>query len=187
MTQLLLLIGILQLAANSACMAQSSPTFTLTIIPTDYSGSSKQATISLGDHFHVLLTNNSPDSLAIYEEWNSWGYYGLSFEITYPDGRKVALYKGPHDWQRNFPSTTTIVPHGCYVFDIDFKPDSTAGGVWVNSIRKEPGFAQDGIRCRMRAIYSIEEKKENPVSEFFPTHAWTGTVSSEERAYLVWP
>ncbi|MGI4871627.1 MAG: hypothetical protein ACRYFX_10665 [Janthinobacterium lividum] len=162
MKQLFLLIGILQLAASSVCVAQSSPAFTLTIVPTNYAGGPERATISLHKRFHVLLTNTSPDSLAIYEEWNSWGYYGLSFEITYPDGRKVASYKGLRYWTKNFPSTITIAPHGCYVFDVDFEPDSTAGGVWVNSIRKEPGFTQNGICCRMRAIYSIHDEKDPP-------------------------
>ena len=125
----LLLLCCLQPAAASACTAQRPPAFTLTIIPTSYSGGSGRATIALHRRFHVLLTNTSPDTLAIYEEWNSWGYYGLSFEITYPDGRKVVARKAPRGWDKNFPSTTVIAPHGCYVFNVDFNITPTWGDV----------------------------------------------------------
>ena len=182
-----LLAGVLLLAAT-ACTTktamQSPPALTLTIIPTSYANRfSPEPTISFGEpnHFHVLLTNTSSTPVNIFEEWNSWGYYGLSFEITYSDGRKDHPMKKVRGWQHNYPSTITIAPHGFCMFEVDF------GTEWDDSIRAGHK-AKDGIKCRMRAIYTIEPTDKSLRNMVIgPTPVWSGTVSSEESAYTVWP
>lgn len=164
--------------------AQHQPALALTIVPTTYSSRlSSEATISFGErpHFHVLLTNLSAEPVTLFEEWNSWGYYGLSFELTYADGRKVAVAKGPRAWTRNFPSTITLAPQGYYVFEVSF--DKT----WVPAIRTEP-YTGHGIACRLRALYTIGPTKEglDYLTER-DVHPWAGTVASEEKPYTVWP
>jgi hypothetical protein len=157
---------------------QTLPTPTLQIIPTTYSSRiSPDAAIVFDytNHFHVLLTNTSTAPIILFEEWNSFGYYGLSFEITYPDGRTVRSVKKPRGWDKNFPSTVTIVPGGFYVFNVTFEPD-----IWQNSLFNEKR-AGDGARCRMRAIYAIE-----PSEESCEEHAWTGTIASAKTVYTVW-
>ena len=173
----------LQLAAIKSCAAQSQPELILTIVPASYSsGVSKKAYISFDhtNHFHVLLTNNSSGPIKLFEEWNSWGYYGLSFEITYSDGRKVQSARERRGCDKNFPSTVTIAPHGYYIFDVNFNNDSKKDYVWVNSVRSEKR-SDDGTHCSMRAIYFIESS-----SASIEEHAWTGTITSEIRPYTIW-
>jgi hypothetical protein len=185
MKKILLFLILLLLAVNPQCFAQikSSPNkskLTLTIVPTSYAGGNSEETY-ISNHFHVLLTNTSEQPINLFEEWNSWGYFGLSFEITYPNGRKVQSKKADRGWDKNYASTVTIGPHGFYVFDVDFETDPQTGDVWENSILREPRI-EHGIQCRMRAIYSIA-KDEDAIRK----HAWTGTISSPEGSYTIWP
>lgn len=179
-----LLVGALLLAATSRAAAQSQPALALTIVPTTYSSLlSQEPTISFSHrgYFHVLLTNISSEPVNIFQEWNSWGYYGLSFEITYPDGRRIWSTKKSRGWDKNFPSAITLAPHGYYVFAVDFGPE------WVNSIRTEPK-SDHGIKCKMRAIYSIEPTKDDMMVRLEGVEpVWSGTIGSEESAYTIWP
>jgi hypothetical protein len=136
-------------------------------------------------HFHVLLTNVSTAPVTLFEEWNSWGYYGLSFDITYADGHKVHTYKTAREWQANYPSTITLAPKGFYVFDVNF--DTT----WANSIRLHPAKVQQGLECRLRAIYSIAPNKSKKgrlpsILELLDSSPWTGTVRSVEMPCIVY-
>lgn len=166
--------------------AQDRPALILTIIPTTYSSRLSPApTISFGerDHFHVLLTNTSAEPVTLFEEWNSWGYYGLLFEMTYADGRKVRVSRGLRAWTRNFPSTITLAPQGYYVFEVSFDES------WTHSVRTEP-YAGQGIACRMRAIYTIAPLDSLDKQHSFlgrGVHPWSGTVTSDEQPYTVWP
>jgi len=169
-------------ATGPPANAQQSPP-TLTIIPTGFPDDVfKEAYIELGGakHFHVLLTNNSDYSIKLFQEWNSWGYYGLSFEITYPDGRRVVSAKGPRGWDKNFPSTITVAPHGHHVFEVNFFNNPTVIPFWQHSVLNEP-LTKDGLPCRIRAIYSIEPSKASDEQQ-----VWTGTISSQENAYVIW-
>lgn len=185
--RLVMLTSLWLLGATVYAQTKPQPALTLTIIPTSYTTYSNQrspqATISLeGDnsHFHVLLTNKSAKPVTIFEEWNSWGYFGLSFDITYPDGHKMHTVKAAQEWFKNAPTTTTIVPNGFYVFDVTF--DTT----WVNSIRRQPALPQ-GNACRLRAIYSIAPTKSLPLAlDKRVVKAWTGTVKSAELPYIIW-
>lgn len=153
------------------------PALRLSIIPTRYASAEAAASILFSErgHFHVLLTNRSAQPVNLFEEWNSWGYYGLSFDVTYADGRRVRAEKQPRGWRLNYPSTLTLPPQGSYVFDVDLGPD------WASSPRPASGVAQ-GVACRLRARYTIE-----PSPESKKQHVWTGNVTSAENAYMLWP
>jgi hypothetical protein len=180
------------LATLAPASAQSAAKLTLQIVPTTYSSlNSPEPTInfSASRHFHVLLTNTSALPIALFEEWNSSGYYGLSFALTYPDGRTVRVVKSPRMWERNFPSTITLAPGGFYVFDVTFAPNT-----WQNSPLQELLPVQkkrtgEPIRCRMRAIYTItpddDSRKNAWTKKGVPV--WTGTIKSAEKAYILWP
>ncbi len=158
---------------------------TLQIVPTSYSSSSSpEATISFPPHFHVLLTNISAAPVALFEEWNSWGYYGLSFVLTYPNGRTVRVEKKPRGWDKNFPSTVIIAPGGFYIFDVDFDPE-----IWEHSPRlRKP--TTNGLRCRLRAVYTIAPRIESRIDSMMLLGTgplWMGTLTSAERPVTLWP
>ncbi|RZK51914.1 MAG: hypothetical protein EOO59_14355 [Hymenobacter sp.] len=152
------------------------PTLALAIIPARYASAQGEACLvfSEGERFHVLLTNQSAQPVTLFQEWNSWGYFGLSFDMTYADGRRVRVEKESRPWRGNYPSTFTLPPQGSYVFDVTLGPKE-----WTNSPRPAPRLAQ-GLACRLRARYAIEPSPE-------AKGMWTGTVVSAENAYVLWP
>jgi len=165
--------------AGGTAQTPPVPSPTLTIVPSSYAdGVFLQDILVLNrsrPRFHVLLFNPSDKPLRLFEEWNSWGYFGLSFDITYPDGRVVHTAKERHNWDKDFPSTRTVAPNGYYVFEVTFDP-----AIWTNSLLLEKS-GLGGQSCRLQAIYSIESE-----SDALKERAWTGTIRSEERAYIVY-
>lgn len=168
--------------------AQSAAKLKIQIVPESYStNASRDANIKCS-HFHVLLTNKSSVSIGLFEEWNSSGYFCLSFAITYPDGRTVSVVKMPRGWDKNFPSTLTIEPGGFHVFDVDLDPK-----IWLESPLQErgtpgrPPWPADGLHCRMRAIFSISPREASEAI-WLPegVSVWTGTITSAERTYQLW-
>ncbi|MCB2377490.1 hypothetical protein LGH70_07850 [Hymenobacter sp. BT635] len=165
-------------------LAQTKPCLTLTIIPTTYSTNYSVSPVISFSHtgcFHVLLTNTSEQPVNLFEEWNMWGHSALSFEIIYPNGQKTRSVRAKLIWDKNFPSTVTIAPHGFYVFNVTFNTDPKEGDVWQNSPRSKESY-DHGVSCRVRAIYSIESSKQATEAK-----AWTGTVNSPVRSYIIWP
>ncbi|MBD2722683.1 hypothetical protein [Hymenobacter armeniacus] len=100
------------------------------------------------------------------------------------------MTKRTRPWTYNVPSTVTIAPGGYYVFDVDFDPKT-----WDNSplqerrtpVRQRP--VDGGARCRLRARYTITAPKPGDVRIRKPSGVplWTGTVSSAEKTYVLWP
>ncbi|MBD2767539.1 hypothetical protein IC235_06505 [Hymenobacter sp. BT664] len=152
---------------------------TLTIVPARYADAvfPDDVLSASGDRslFHVLLYNPSDKPLRLFEEWNSWGYFGLSFDLTYPDGRVVHSEKTSVGWDKNVPTFTVIAPKGYYVFEVSFDPSR-----WKNSVLLEKS-GEHGRKCRLRAIYSIPSDPEA-----VKYGVWTGTIRSAERAYIVY-
>lgn len=160
------------------------PIFKLNLTPWDYAKSRKDtAQIFLHNpetsHFNVLLSNISNDTFEIYDEWNSFGYFNLTFEIVYPDGKIVTSCKHSSGWDFNGPTSSSIPPGGHYIFEVSFDNDSTKGNEWwYNSIRNKPGKT---TCCKIKAIYQNELN-----DEFNNKHAiWTGKVESAMTDYIV--
>jgi hypothetical protein len=172
--------GLFFLVAGPPVRAQPAAKLTLQIVPNGYSSAVSPEAYLHCSHFHALLTNTSAVPVALFEEWNSWGYFGLSFDITYPDGRVVRVAKQRRVWDKNFASTVTIAPGGFYVFDVDFDPKT-----WQHSPLVEKRAASGSIRCRMRARYTIA-REENPWSQK-GVSIWTGAIASATGTYILWP
>lgn len=115
--------------------------------------------------FHVVLTNTSGKEQRIWESWNSWGYYNLSFELTGADGKMVKVERGPRGWTRNFRSYLTMKPGEANVFDVRFPDD------WSNL----PNVAKKEVLVEQRAVFSIPADKNSEM-----LGVWSGTVKSPE-------
>jgi hypothetical protein len=96
--------------------------------------------------FYVLLTKTSDEPQPVWESWNSWGYYAVSFELTGPNGQRVILKKKPAAFTRNYPSTNSVPPHEQQVFPIH--PDN-----WWEA--KPPLPRADEIQITLEAIYAV--------------------------------
>jgi hypothetical protein len=140
--------------------------FSLTIVPE--SRSSDSAGISSGKDstrtFFVILKNNTAKPQAVFEQWNSWGYKTISFQMTLPEGRKVNVTMHEQAFTRNFPSTYVIPAKGYQVFPIVFNQE------WAL-----PTFEKAGLtKIKLKAIYSVDSTDESTVQK-----VWVGEVESE--------
>ena len=120
------------------------------------------------ESFYVVLTNKTDKEQRVFETWNSWGYYAMSFEITLLSGEKVRVLRKPIFFTVNFPSTFIIPPKGHFVFEITLDKD------WIG----KPDSWEDGqTKVKIKAVYepsACKRLKERAV--------WIGKIESEELA-----
>lgn len=60
-------------------------------------------------NINVLFINHTDTAVSFFEDWNSWGYYNLSFEIR-SGNTSFLITKKERDWPKNFPSFKTLFP-----------------------------------------------------------------------------
>jgi len=124
-------------------------------------------------HFHVLITNTSDEPLRIWQEWCSWGYFGLSFECSDAEGGKWTAKKLPRRWDKNYPDYWTLAAHESLVLDVSFADTRTWKG-----FRRPAGMSQE---ITMRAILEFQ-----PEAESQKHSVWTGRAASKADTYLLY-
>src|SRR5688500_544503 len=45
--------------------------------------------------FHVILANEGPEPVTLWQEWVSWGYFSLEFQIVPLDGTTASVRRKP--------------------------------------------------------------------------------------------
>jgi len=118
---------------------------------------------------HVVLTNTSNQPQNIWKEWNSWGYYALSFEVTDEHGKTSIVRKGIKVWTVDGTDYWTLDPHESLVIDVDCASDEWEGF---------PRPTKEPQSVAMRAIFEI---KPDAASRKFSV--WTGRVFSKVADY----
>jgi len=90
---------------------------------------------------NVLIINHTDTVTSFFEDWNSWGYFNISFQIRSGD-TTYTVYKKDRDWDKNFPSFKTLFPgdtmqmkFSLNINDCDSSPFN--GKIQVNSKRPE--------------------------------------------------
>jgi hypothetical protein len=105
----------------------------------------------------VLFINHTDTAVSFFEDWNSWGYFNIGFEIKSGDTTYL-LTKKDRDWPKNFPSFKTLFPGDSMEFNFSHPmPDcsfSQYSGL-INTILN-PGNS-------IRAIYQLDEAVLNDV------------------------
>lgn len=162
---LALAIGV-TLMAKTASSAEQSLKLSVAI---PESNGERGIALDEGSHFHVILANASGKGVRIWKDSNSWGYAGLSFELTDDSGKKSVLHKKDRDWRKNTPSFWDLASGESLVYDVYL-----SNGEW-------DGLAADlaGRTVRMRAVLNMEEDEKS--SEF---GVWTGRVASSDATYV---
>jgi len=121
-----------------------------------------------GPHFHVMITNTSDQPQRIWQEWCSWGYFALAFELTDQSGQKWIVRKEPREWSKNYPDFWTIESQEQLVLDVEFGKT----GLW-------DGLPPSHGTFTMRAIFEIRP------DEFLMKHSvWTGRIVSKADKYV---
>lgn len=73
------------------------------------------------DHLEVYLRNTSLMELRLWELWNSWGWWSISFQIRDEQDSGVYTIKHTHnhEWTKNGPTYFVIAPNERYGIYID--------------------------------------------------------------------
>ena len=145
--------------------------FSLSIVPETSRGEGFGSSIEMAHdkprEFYVVLTNSSSEPQAVWEDWNSWGYQTVSFELTNVDGKKFHVSRRPGIFTVNFPSTFLISPgeHQVYAIRLD---------QWWET--QPPLPKTDETDITLKAIYEVP-----PTPEAAQYKVWTGRL--ESRTY----
>ena len=129
-------------------------------------------------HFHVVITNNSNRAVRLFEEWNSWGYYCLSFDLLDKNGKLIgSVEKGPAQWSRNGASYLNLRPRECHVIDVRWDTK------WLMPIKPFPK-SQGPTEYKLVARFSIAEDDATRRN-----NVWTGTIETKPQDILLgyWP
>lgn len=125
-------------------------------------------TVREDTQIQAIITNTSDEPLRLWETWNSWGWYNLSFEIL-DDSCNIlhTLEKMPRAWTRNFASFFILAAEDQYAIEVCLNETD-----WLLPVPGEeyPG----GSEAYMRALFTIPEDKET--DEY---GIWTGRIESE--------
>jgi hypothetical protein len=124
-------------------------------------------TIKKEVHFYVLITNVSQNTRRIWQDWNSWGYYSLAFELTDEKGRKVTATRPPRAWTFNSPTWWELAPGETHVFEVYFADPEQ----WSNFPMPPAGEPQ---LYTVRAAYKVSESKESKHHG-----VWIGDIKSD--------
>lgn len=123
--------------------------------------------------FQVIITNISDEPVQLWETWNSWGWYDLSFEIL-DDSFNIlhTVEKKGRLWTRNFPSFFTLVAGDQIVIDVCFNKTD-----WQFPLEGEED--PERSEAYIKAVYTIPEDEET--DEF---GIWTGRIESEVERFV---
>ena len=124
-------------------------------------------------HLHVIVSNASAQAQRIWQDWNSWGYYALSFELNDDAGHKWVVQRHPNAiFTRNLPSWWVVEPHGFIVVNVYFGDKK----LW-----EAFPYPEHGSRTvSMRAVLDI-----SPTPESAKYGAWTGRIISNPQTVVL--
>jgi hypothetical protein len=157
-----------------------SPPFSLAIVPTHCYGDDCIITM---DHlnpakikpseFYVILTNNSRQNQPVYEDWNSWGFQTISFELTTAEGKRSVISKRNRNFDVNRPTTFLIKPGQHQVFPIVFDDE------WETN--PTPQWNAE-MNVTLKAVYEVSSNYGTFGDIVFPTtvkeKVWKGRIES---------
>lgn len=125
----------------------------------------------LRDVMHVIVRNRSQRPVAIWDQWNGWGYHTVTLQGSWKDGREIRWTRfGGLSRSQNAPDSIELTPGESYVFDVRLvrTDPKTQSHSWGPVDMKD-----DYPTVKLRAVFSIKEDEETPKH-----NVWTGTVVS---------
>ena len=122
------------------------------------------------DHLHFLLFSEQ-DGLKVYDEWNLWGYFARTFDLTVSGTKNYQVTRRDRVWDKNFPKSVSIDRGGVLVTDIDL-----CDGTW----RVSPKMPVQEVSVRMVGHYTLKPRTgPGADASFYPLEdVWVGTISS---------
>ena len=164
---------------TTGCKTQKEPTsskaepsvqkfpFSLSVVPETSYGERFGSSITMAHDnlraFYVVLTNVSSEPQAVWEDWNSWGYQTVSFELTTVDRKKFLVSRQQEVFTVNSPSTFLLEPgeHQVYAIRLDKEWETRPALPKANE-----------TPVSLKAIYEV-----SPTPEAAQYKVWTGDTS----------
>jgi hypothetical protein len=155
-----------QQANVSEPTAQPSPISISIAVPAENGAERSVIYRDASTHFHIIVSNVSAAQQRIWSDICSWGWNGLSFEIT-DDNAKTWVAKKMHSaWTGNIPTFWTLDPGDCLALEVPFEDTN-----WWEGLPSPHNGSQT---VTMRAVLSF---KPDEWSRLYSV--WTGRVVSE--------
>lgn len=125
----------------------------------------------------VTLTNNSNDTIRIWDDDCSWGFSGLQFEFELPNKKRISSEHIRYSWDSNYPRCNKIPPNGVFVFHVNF-----GDSFWTNiPIETSQSKNSNEITIKTKAIYEIAESKDSQQQ-----HIWSGRLESSTEDFILY-
>jgi hypothetical protein len=125
--------------------------------------------------FFAVIENTGSDSVKLWNDWNSWGYDNLSFEIIDNSGKTSIARRKKAAFTRNFPAVIEIGPGEVIVREVDLLSKTIP---WTGF--PLPRKAERSKPFQMRALYSIKDSKESK-----ELGVWTGAIRSQSHTFTI--
>jgi hypothetical protein len=109
------------------------------------------------NNIYVIIHNNTDTTNYFYEDWNSFGYYNISFEIKYKDSI-YTIVRPQKLWYRNFKSHLIVHPNESLVFAHTLIDTACASKLLESSRIFEDGwigFPSVSDTVEIRGIYQL--------------------------------
>lgn len=105
---------------------------------------------------YVIIQNNADTTTYFYEDWNSYGYYNITFEIRYKQ-TVYPIIRPQKYWYRNYHSFLMLHPGESLVFPYKIIDTACARQLGDNGIFENGwlGFPQIADTVEIRAIYQL--------------------------------
>jgi len=166
----LIYVAVLLILGAAVFAASPRAPFEISVVPTT---NRDVGTITMAKNnprdFYVILKNVTDKPISVWDDWNSWGYQGISFEVTTPDGKTSHISKRNQGFGRNGPSRFIIQPGESKVFSVRLD----------ESWEVQPPIQNaDNTPIGLRAIYEIHRTPESDKYK-----VWAGRVESKQYQF----
>ena len=166
--------AVILLAGTTMIGCNQTPELSIQIVPTSASTKvGKWIEIWwLENRFHVVITNTSDQRLGVWEQWCSWGWSTLSFELVTGSGEQVLVNRAPGEWSKNFPDSFMLEPGEHFVL-----PVNLFDGTWESAGRPlDPDqWPASGTLIAVYTTLADQYTKQHGV--------WVGRVSSRAATF----
>jgi len=155
------LVMVCSAGVEAGSSAKDAP-FSVSVVPSESGREGGYITMARTQSrpFYVVLTNVSEQPQAIWNWWNSWGYYAITFELTTDDHKHFIISKRPTGFTKNTPTTFWVQPNEHEVFVIRLNDEWQA----------LPAFPRrDSTHVSIKAVYAV-----SPTAESAKSGVWAG-------------
>ena len=131
------------------------------------------------DPVYVIIRNDTDSTHRFYEDWNSFGYYNIFFEIRYQD-TIYEITRPEKLWYRNYRSYHILHPHESLVL-----PYALLDTICANSLSQRRiftdgwlGFPSISDTAEIRAVYQLCHLEDSIADD------WTRRLSTTRDDYI---